>query len=59
MTYAHGGVAALKALMASGRTTAQLRAGLEKALGMPWSEIGPAWRAHILEYALSPQKKKG
>ncbi|HMG69722.1 MAG TPA: hypothetical protein VK544_01310 [Gemmatimonadaceae bacterium] len=52
MTSQHGGIAALKALMASGRTTAQLRAGLEKALGMPWTEIGQAWRAHVLGYAL-------
>ena len=52
MTSQHGGIAALKALMATGRTTAQLRAGLEKALGMPWTEIGQAWRAHVLGYAL-------
>jgi hypothetical protein len=58
MTYQHGGVAALKALMASGRTNAQLRAGLEKALGMSWPEIERTWRAHVQEYADSPTKKQ-
>lgn len=59
MTYQHGGIAALKALMASGRTTAQVRAGLEKALDMPWTEIGQAWRAHVLGYASISKKQKG
>ena len=58
MTYQHGGIAALRALMASGRTTAQLRAALEKSLGMPWPEIERTWRAHVLDYAESPPRKQ-
>ncbi len=59
MTFQHGGIPAVKALMAIGRTDAQLRAALQKGLGMPWPEIERMWRAHILEYALVPGKKAG
>lgn len=58
MTYRHGGIAAAKALMAGGRTDAQLRAVLEKSLEMSWPEIERMWRAHVLEYALTPTKKR-
>jgi hypothetical protein len=57
MTYRHGGVVAVKGLMAGGRTDAQLRASLEKALEMPWPQIEQAWRAHVLEYAADPTRK--
>lgn len=56
MTHQHGGIAAVKALMTSGRTDAQLRAALEKALDMSWPEIERTWRAHVLKYAISPTK---
>ena len=59
MTYQHGGIQAVKALMAIGRTDAQLRVALQKSLGMSWPEIKRMWRAHILEYALVPGKKPG
>jgi hypothetical protein len=59
MTYRHGGIATVKALMAGGRTDVQLRAALEKSLGMPWPEIERMWRAHVLEYALDPTRKRG
>lgn len=58
MTYRHGGIAAVKALMAGGRTDAQLRAALEKGLEMSWPEIERRWRAHILEFALDPTRKR-
>ena len=51
MTYQHGGIPALKALMASGRSNAQVRAALEKSLGISWPEIARAWRSHVLEFA--------
>ena len=54
MTYLHGGVAAVKALMTAGRTDAQLRAALEKNLGTTWPEIERLWRAHVLTYARKP-----
>ncbi|HEX9084152.1 MAG TPA: hypothetical protein VF836_05395, partial [Gemmatimonadaceae bacterium] len=59
MTYRHGGISAVKALMAGGRTDAQLRVALEKGLGMSWPEIERTWRAHVLEYVESPTRKKG
>jgi len=59
MTYRHGGITAVKALMAGGRTDAQLRAALKKALEMSWPELERMWRAHVLEYALVPTKKRG
>ena len=59
MTYQHGGIAGLKALMAGGRTDTQLRIALEKSLGMSWPEIERTWRAHVLEYASDPTKKRG
>lgn len=58
MTYRHGGIAAVKALMAGGRTDAQLRTALEKGLEMSWPEIERMWRAHILDYALDPTRKR-
>jgi hypothetical protein len=58
MTYQHGGIPGLKAVMASGRTPAQVRTALEKNLGMSWPEIERAWRSHILEYASTPVGKK-
>lgn len=57
MTYQHAGIPAVKALMASGRTDTQLRVALQKSLGMSWPEIGQTWRAHVLKYAISPNKK--
>jgi len=59
MTFQHGGIPAVKALMAIGRTDAQLRVALQKSLGMSWPEIKRMWRAHVLEYALVPGKKPG
>lgn len=50
MTYRHGGITALKALMAGGRTDAQLRAALQKGIGVSWPEIERMWRAHVLEF---------
>jgi hypothetical protein len=58
MTYRHGGISAVKALMAGGRTDAQLRVALEKTLAMSWPEIERTWRAHVLEYAESPPRKQ-
>ena len=58
MTYQHGGIPAVKALMASGRTDAQLRMAVQKSLEMSWPEIKRMWRAHVLEYALAPTKKR-
>ena len=57
MTYRHGGIVAVKALMTSGRTDAQLRTALEKALEMSWPEIERRWRAHILEYAVPAPRR--
>ncbi len=54
MTYQHGGIGAVKALMSGGRTDAQLRAALEKNLAMTWPEIERAWRAHVHTYAHKP-----
>lgn len=54
MTYQHGGIRALKALMASGRADAQLRAALQRNLEMTWPEIERSWRAHVLTYAHKP-----
>jgi hypothetical protein len=59
MTYQNAGIPAVKALMASGRTDAQLRVALRKGLGMSWPEIERRWRAHVLKYALVPSKKPG
>ena len=59
MAYGHGGIAAVKGLMAGGRTDAQLRASLEKGLEMSWPRIEQAWRAHVLEYAADPARKRG
>ncbi|HVS59802.1 MAG TPA: hypothetical protein VHE82_03800 [Gemmatimonadaceae bacterium] len=50
MTYQHGGMTAVKALMTGGRTDAQLRAALKKGLAMSWPEIERMWRAHVLEF---------
>jgi hypothetical protein len=57
MTYLHGGIPAVKALMAAGRSDAQLRAALVKVLEMPWPEIDRKWRAYVLESARVPTKK--
>lgn len=57
MTYRHGGITAVKALMAAGRTDTQLRAALTKALEMSWPEIERTWRAHVLKYVVSPTKQ--
>jgi hypothetical protein len=57
MTYQHGGIPAVKALMASGRTDPQLRVGLQKHLEMSWPEIERMWRAHILEYAVPATRR--
>jgi hypothetical protein len=54
MTYQHGGIAAVKALMAGGRTNAQLRTALEKNLEMTWPEIERMWRAQVLTDARKP-----
>ena len=48
MTYQHGGIPAVKALMAAGRSDAQLRAALVKGLEISWPEIERMWRAHVL-----------
>lgn len=58
MTYQHGGIPAVKTLMASGRSDAQLRVALQKSLGMSWPEIEQMWRAYVLEYALPPTRKR-
>jgi hypothetical protein len=50
MTYLHGGIPAVKALMAAGRSDAQLRAALVKSLEISWPAIERMWRAHVLEY---------
>lgn len=58
MTYRRGGMAPVKSLMAGGRTDAQLRVALERALGKSWPEIERMWRAHVLRYAVSPGEKR-
>jgi hypothetical protein len=58
MTYLRGGIPAVKALMASGRTDAQLRVALQKELAMSWPEIERTWRAHVLSYAQAPNEKR-
>ena len=58
MTYRRGGIQAVKALMASGRTDAQLRVAVQKSFETSWLEIERLWRVHVLEYALAPIKKR-
>ena len=48
MVFERGGVSALKTLIASGRTDADLKAGLQHVLGKPWSDIQTEWRRGAL-----------
>ena len=50
MTYQHGGIPAVKALMSAGRSDTQLRTALVKGLMMSWPEIARMWRAHVLNF---------
>lgn len=48
MAFEHGGVAAVKALLRSGRTDADLKTGLERVLGRNWPAIKADWRRKAL-----------
>jgi hypothetical protein len=48
MVFEQGGVSALKRLIASGRSDAELRAGLQQLLGRRWRDIQDEWRRRAL-----------
>ena len=48
MVFDRGGVPALKALIAKGRSDADLKAGLQQVLGKTWPEVQAAWRRTAL-----------
>ena len=48
MVFDNGGNAAVKALLANGYTDTDLRVGLQRALGKPWTEIQADWRRRSL-----------
>lgn len=50
LVYEHGGVEAVKALMQSGRGTAELKTSVASLLGMPWSDVAVRWRERILAF---------
>lgn len=51
MTYAHGGVPAVKALYAAPTSSlVQIRTTFATVLGMRWDEVQRRWRANVLRY---------
>lgn len=48
MVFEVGGIAAVKELLTSGRTTAELQRRLERILGVDWPEISERWRTRAL-----------
>jgi hypothetical protein len=55
MVHERGGTAAVKELITSGRSDAELRAALSRLLRMSWSEIGRAWRARLDSMPIPPR----
>lgn len=50
MVFEEGGVPAVRGLLASGRSTAELQAALTRILGADWSAIAARWRARALAF---------
>jgi hypothetical protein len=50
MAFEQGGVMAVKDLLASGRSTAQLQAALGRILGIDWPAIAARWRTRALAF---------
>lgn len=48
MVHEHGGTAALKELLTSGRSNEDLRSALVRLLGIPWPDILARWRERAL-----------
>jgi hypothetical protein len=50
LVYEAGGVPAVKALLSTGPSDDQLRAAVQRQLGLSWSAVGERWRAAATQY---------